>query len=85
MRDGLDVVSSVEVQPAVSALPAKEPDHDQSLSLCVEEGHSVKAMEGSSKMLKSFHRFLYLYNIFHINFMRMFLVTLQGLPSNKMK
>lgn len=51
VRDGLDVVSSVEVQLAVSALPAKEPDHDQSLSLCIEEGQSVKTMEGSSKML----------------------------------
>lgn len=47
VRDGLDVVSSVEVQLAVSALPAKEPDHDQSLSLCIEEGQSVKTMEGS--------------------------------------
>lgn len=51
VRDGLDVASSVEVQLAVSALPAKEPDHDQSLSLRIEEGHSVKTMEGSSKML----------------------------------
>lgn len=51
VRDGLDVVSSVEVQLAVSALPAKEPDHDQSLSLGIEEGQSVKTMEGSSKML----------------------------------
>lgn len=51
VRDGLDVVSSVEVHLAVSALPAKEPDHDQSLSLSIEEGQSVKTMEGSSKML----------------------------------
>ncbi|XP_061997705.1 DUF724 domain-containing protein 3-like isoform X2 [Rosa rugosa] len=45
VRDGRAVASVEKVKLAVSGIPAKEPDHDQ--SLFIKEGNSVKTVEGS--------------------------------------
>lgn len=54
MRHGLAAASVVKVQLAVSGMPEKEPDHDQSSSLFIKEGDSVNTMERSSKILQVF-------------------------------
>ena len=40
-----------EVQVAVTGISATASTHDQPLSLCIDEMHSVKAIECSSKLL----------------------------------
>nr|XP_011470639.1 PREDICTED: uncharacterized protein LOC101295872 [Fragaria vesca subsp. vesca] len=47
VRHGLAAASVVKVQLALSGMPEKEPDHDQSSSLFIKEGDSVNTMERS--------------------------------------